>query len=130
MNNGKIRSFIIVIAVAGSVLLTIWFDTVGAEPEDQCGGNKICIQLLEKGKLAYAQGRYYEAGKYFNRAVNLSPVGTAMTWYRIQAEKHELDDSGSIETSGSIPQPLAEKPLVIQKPKEQMSVIIGDDEGC
>ena len=93
-------------------------------------GNEICHDLLEKGRQAYAGGRYQEAGRYFNRAVNLNPVAMSMFWYQIQAERQNAASGGLDAADPGMPRPQSEKQPIEEPPAEDVQIIIGDDEGC
>ena len=121
--------FVFIVATAA-----LWWspsieNTVAHEP-DPCGGKEICRDLLEKGQQAYAKGRYQEAGRFFNRAVNINPVSISMVWYQIQIEKRNVV-AGSLETTDPImPRQQNEKRPIEKPPPEDVQVIMGDDEGC
>ena len=129
MNCRKILfGFVFIVATAA-----LWWspsieNTVAHEP-DPCGGKEICRDLLEKGQQAYAKGRYQEAGRFFNRAVNINPVSISMVWYQIQIERNGV--AGSLETTDPImPRQQNEKRPIEKPPPEDVQVIMGDDEGC
>jgi hypothetical protein len=119
--------FVVATAVAWFPLCTN--NAVAQEP-DPCGGKEICRDLLERGRQAYARGLYQEAGRYFNRAVNLSPAAISKVWYQIQDERHRAASGQTEATAPTILQPQSEKPSIGEPPAEAVTVIMGDDEGC
>ena len=95
---------------------------------DPCGSNDVCRQLLDQGRKAYEKGLHYKAGRYFHRAVNISPVSMAAEWFKM---KRELSKT-TVDTDEErlIPQPPA---VTIRKEEGQAKepgIIIVDDEGC
>jgi hypothetical protein len=117
------------------VVLTIFFVVIqtgiSLAQEDKwnpCGNNDVCRQLLEKGRIAYEQGLYYKAGRYFNRAVNISPVGMAVEWYKMKGQVIKT----TVETDKERlkPQPPVDTSLKKEEQAEEPAVIMGDDEGC
>jgi len=84
--------------------------------------------LHEKGRIAYEHGLYYNAGRYFNRAVNISPFAMAVEWYKMKGQVIKT----TVETDKERlkPQPPVDTSLKKEEQAEEPAVIMGDDEGC
>jgi hypothetical protein len=128
MNRHFISKGLIIVGIIYFVIIQTGISLAQEDKWDPCGNNDVCMQLLEKGRMAYKQGLYYKAGRYFNRAVNISPVGMAVDWYKMKGQANETIVKTDKEELK--PQPPADTSLIRKEQPEESAVIIGDDEGC
>ena len=117
MNRHIISKGLIMVAIIYFVIIQTGISLAQGDKWDPCGNNDVCMQLLEKGRMAYEQGLYYKAGRYFNRAVNISPVGMAVDWYKMKGQMNET--TVEVDEERLKPQPPIDTSLTKEEQPEE-----------